>query len=109
MRSTKLTFAWGLAGAASLCIALGSAVPASADSGSGVTFWSGDFTGQSVTLPASTACTTLPFTAHSEFNDTDTTIRVYETTDCTGHALAYPPTDIHSFLTFDGRSFRAVG
>ncbi|PZG17642.1 hypothetical protein [Nonomuraea aridisoli] len=105
MRRSKL--AWGLAGAASLCIALASAVPASAASGSGVTFWSGDFRGQSVTLPASTECTTLPFPARSEFNDTTYKIAVYGTTDCTGNGWVYPPTDIHSFVVgFEGRSFR---
>jgi hypothetical protein len=110
MSSPKVRLAWGLAGAASLCIALGSVTPASAaDWGPGVTFWSGDFAGRSVTLPASTSCTALPFTAHSEYNNTDTRIYVYKTTDCAGSAVSFPAGDIHSFLDFDGRSFRAVG
>jgi hypothetical protein len=110
MPNVKVKAALGLAGAASLCVMLGIVTPASADTASsGVTFWSSAFTGQTVTYAdPSTDCTTLPFTVHSEFNNTDASIEVYKTTDCTGQALTFPATDIHSFAGFDGRSFRAT-
>ncbi|GGO30685.1 hypothetical protein GCM10010116_61420 [Microbispora rosea subsp. aerata] len=104
----RVKLALGLAGVASLALALGSA-PASASSAyTGLTFWSGYFAGQSVSYAnPSTSCTTLPFVAHSEWNQTDKTILVYETTDCTGPALTFPANDIHNFSS-DGRSFRAA-
>ncbi|WP_329084147.1 MULTISPECIES: hypothetical protein [unclassified Streptosporangium] len=111
MSTFKVKIALGLASAASLCAVLATAAPAAANSSpSGVTFWSGAFTGQSVTYAnPGTGCTTLPFTVHSEFNNTDTSILVYRTTDCTGQALTFPANDIHSFIGFDGRSFRTTG
>lgn len=110
MLRIHVKLALGLAGAASLCAMLGAVTPASADTlPSGVTFWSGAFTGQTVTYadPGS-ACITLPFTVHAELNNTSTSIQVYKTTDCTGQALTFPAWDIHSFTGFDGRSFRAI-
>ena len=75
-----------------------------------LTFWSGAFTGETVSYPdAGTGCTTLPFVAHAELNGTTTGIRVYESTDCTGRALTFPENDIHSFINFDARSFEPVG
>lgn len=83
---------------------------ASASVPEGLTFWSGAFTGQAVTYPdVDAGCTVLPFVAHAELNGTATGIRVYETADCTGPALTFPATDIHSFIGFDGRSFESVG
>ncbi|WP_437624221.1 hypothetical protein [Sorangium sp. So ce1151] len=110
MRSIKVKLALGLAGASALCVMLGMAAPASADPPpSGVTFWSGAFAGQTVNYAnPSTGCTTLPFTVHSELNNTSKSIQVYATTDCTGQALTFPASDIHSFTGFDGRSFRAL-
>lgn len=103
----KLKTVLGIAGAATV-LALGSATPASA-AASGVTFWSGWFTGQSVTYPnPSTSCTTLPFAARSELNETSKTLLLYTTTDCTGPAITIPATDVHNFTT-DIRSFRAAG
>src|SRR5690606_15123807 len=85
-------------------LALGWAAPVSA-AASGVTFWSGWFTGQSVTYPnPSTSCTTPPFAARSEPNETSKALLLYTTTDCTGHAIRIPATDIHNFTT-DIRSF----
>ncbi|MGJ6964603.1 hypothetical protein ACSDR0_22075 [Streptosporangium sp. G11] len=111
MSTTKVKIALGIASAASLCAVLGAVTPAAADPAPvGVTFWSGAFTGQPVTYAnPSTDCTTLPFTVHSEFNNTDRSILVYKTTDCTGHALTFPANDIHSFIRFDAQSFRAIG
>lgn len=76
-----------------------------------LTFWSdATFTGQTVTYEEVEAgCTVLPFVVHAELNGTDTGIRVYESTDCTGHALTFPANDIHSFIRFDARSFEPVG
>ena len=75
----------------------------------GLTFWSGVFTGQTVTYPdVSDGCTVLPFVAHAELNDTATGIVVYESTDCTGRALTFPAGDVHSFTNFDARSFQVV-
>ncbi|WP_437575177.1 hypothetical protein [Sorangium sp. So ce887] len=110
MRSIKVELALGLAGAAALCVMLGTVRPASADPlPSGVSFWSGVFAGQTVNYAnPSTSCTTLPFTVHSELNNTSQSIQVYPTTDCTGQALTFPASDIHSFTGFDGRSFRAA-
>lgn len=110
MPGIRVKLASGLASVASLSVMLGTVTPASADAASsGVTFWSGAFAGRPVTYAdPSTDCTTLPFTAHSEFNNTGKSIQVYKTTDCTGQALTFPATDIHSFIGFDGRSFRAT-
>ncbi|AWS46490.1 peptidase inhibitor family I36 protein [Streptosporangium sp. 'caverna'] len=110
MPTIKIKLALGLASVASLSVILGTVAPASADAtSSGVTFWSGAFAGQPVTYADPSAdCTTLPFTVHSEFNNTGKSIQVYKTTDCTGQALTFPATDIHSFTGFDGRSFRAT-
>lgn len=76
-----------------------------------LTFWSdATFTGRTVTYEEVEAgCTVLPFVVHAELNGTDTGIRVYESTDCTGHALTFPANDIHSFIRFDARSFEPVG
>lgn len=75
----------------------------------GINFFSGDLTGESVTYPGTVeGCITLPFVAHSELNYTDTGIRVYESTDCTGNAKTFPGHDLHSFLRFDARSFQPV-
>lgn len=108
--SIKTVVALGLAGVTALCAMLATAPSASADPlPSGVTFWLGVFAGEMVNYPdPSTSCTTLPFTVHSELNNTNKTILVYATTDCTGQALTFPPLDIHNFADFDGRSFRAV-
>ena len=86
MPTIKVKLALGLASVASLSVVLGTVAPASADAASpGVTFWSGAFAGQPVTYAdPSTDCTTLPFTVHSEFNNTDASIEVYKTADCTG-------------------------
>lgn len=110
MRRIKVELALGLAGAAALCAMLGAASRASADPlPTGLTFWSGVFAGQTVNYTnPSTSCTTLPFTVHSELNNTSKSIQVYATTDCTGPALTFPAHDIHSFAGFDGRSFRAL-
>jgi len=107
MRSTKVKLALSVA---SLCAVLGAAAPAAAaDPGPGVTFWSGAFTGETVTYPApGTGCTVLPFIAHAEYNNTDKTLRVYQTTDCSGWFYYFPANDIHNFLNFDARSFRLV-
>ncbi|MFF5247756.1 hypothetical protein ACFY3V_26015 [Streptosporangium sp. NPDC000095] len=110
MSTTKVKIALGVVSAASLCAMLGAVAPASADTPPGVTFWSGAFTGQSVNYPnPSSDCTTLPFTVHSEFNNSDKSILIYNTTNCTGQALTFPANDIHSFIRFDGQSFRTVG
>lgn len=103
----RVKFALGLAGAASLALTLGTAAPASASSG--LTFWSGYFTGQSVSYAnPGTSCTTLPFAVHSHLNLTDQSIQLYPTADCTGWSLTFPASDIHNYST-DIRSFRAVG
>jgi hypothetical protein len=110
MPTIKIKLALGLASVASLSVILGTVTPASADAASsGVTFWSGAFAGQSVTYADPSAdCATLPFTVHSESNNTGKSIQVYKTEDCTGQALTFPATDIHSFIGFDGRSFRTT-
>jgi hypothetical protein len=75
----------------------------------GINFFSGDLTGESVTYPGTVeGCVVLPFVAHSELNYTDTGIRIYESTDCTGPAKTFPGQDLHSFLRFDARSFEPV-
>ncbi|MFI8527544.1 hypothetical protein ACIGB8_24005 [Promicromonospora sukumoe] len=75
----------------------------------GINFFTGDLTGESVTYSGTVeGCTTLPFIAHSELNYTNTGIRVYESTDCTGPAKTFPGNDLHSFLRFDARSFEPV-
>jgi hypothetical protein len=109
MRSARVKLALSLAGAASFGVMLASPTPASAaDLPSGLTFWSGAFTGQTVNYEnPSIDCETLPFTAHAEFNNTSKSILVYSTTDCTGQAIGFPAYDIHSFITYNGRSFRA--
>lgn len=84
------------------------ATPATADP-TGLTFWTGDFSGKSTSYATPGAdCAVLPFVAHSELNQTTTGFRVYESTDCSGPALSFPANDIHSFLTFDARSFQAA-
>lgn len=107
IRAKKRLAAAVLAAAGLLAVA----VPTTASAADGdLTFWSGAFTGQTVTYPdAGTGCTTLPFVVHAELNETATGIRVYESTDCTGRALTFPATDVHSFIGFDGRSFEPVG
>jgi hypothetical protein len=98
----------GIAFAGSLALAFGTSVaPAAADAGSSLTFWSGDFAGQTVTYAAPNAsCANLPFTAHAELDNTSEAILVYEGANCTGAALVFPAEDIHSFPDFDGFSYR---
>lgn len=75
----------------------------------GINFFTGDLAGESVTYPGTVeGCIRLPLVAHSELNYTDTGIRVYESTDCTGNAKTLPGHDLHSFLRFDARSFQPV-
>jgi len=101
-----LTTAAGLGLAAGLVATAASA--SAAESYGDVTFWATtSFTGQSVTLPVTDGCTSLPFVAHAEYNASSTGIDVYATPDCSGPALHFPTTDIHSFGGFDGLSFRA--
>jgi len=103
----KLKIALGLAAAATF--AFGAAAPASAAAGSGLTFWSGWFTGKTAVYPnPSTSCTTLPFSGRALLNDTDRTLRLYKTPDCSGRAITIPATDIRNFSE-DIRSFRATG
>ena len=111
MRSRTATVVSGIAAvAAGVGLALGAGVaPASAAPGGDLTFYSGAFTGPSVSYTPGTACTALPFTVHSELNLSTRSVEVYGTQDCSGPALTFPADDLHSFLTFDGRSFRAVG
>jgi hypothetical protein len=90
---------------------LGTAAPASADVPStGLTFWSGGFTGTTVTYAnPGPECVELPFVVHSEFNGTSHPINVYKGKGCTGAALFFPVNDIHGFTGFDGVSFRTAG
>ncbi|MFE5307308.1 hypothetical protein [Isoptericola sp. NPDC056573] len=101
-----LTAAAGLGLAAGLVASASSAV--AAEPAGDVTFWASEwFTGESATLPVTDDCTTLPFVAHAEYNAGSVGIDVYATPDCSGHALHFPANDIHSFVDFDGLSFRA--
>ncbi|MCP2263295.1 hypothetical protein ACFQHV_21115 [Promicromonospora thailandica] len=75
----------------------------------GINFFSGDLSGESATYAGTVeGCVVLPFVAHSELNYTDTAIRVFESTDCTGNARTFPGNDLHSFLRFDARSFEPI-
>lgn len=97
---------------ASIVLVLGAVVPASASPApaSEVTFWSGAFTGEKVSYAdPGTDCTDLPFVVHSELNLSSTGIFVHQGKGCTGLALFFPANDIHSFIRFDGGSFRAAG
>ena len=104
-----LTATVGLGLAAGLVATASSATAAEPDAqAAGVTFWAdASFTGESVTLAVTDECTTLPFVVHAELNESASGIDVYESDDCTGRALHFPATDVHSFAGFDGLSFRA--
>lgn len=110
MRSRNVTITSGLF-AAALGLALGVApTSASAASDGALTFYSGAFTGSTVSYPdPGPSCTVLPFVAHAELNLSDSTILVYRTKDCSGSPLTFPANDIHSFLGFDAASFRTAG
>ena len=96
--------------AAAAAVLLGAAAPASADVPStGLTFWSGAFTGTTTTYATpGPDCVDLPFVVHSELNLTPRTITVYQGKGCTGFALSFPTNDFHSFIGFDGVSFRVA-
>lgn len=110
MRGSRAQIVAGLTIAASALLVGASVTPASAAvPSSGLTFFSGGFTGTTVTYPSpSTGCTVLPFTAHAELNLTSVGITVYRTADCSGAGLFFPADDLHSFVGFDGVSFRAT-
>ncbi|MBP2476663.1 hypothetical protein JOF53_005535 [Crossiella equi] len=109
MRRAKLA---GVVGTLAVAALLGGAAPASAAPSGDLQFWeTAFFTGRSATYPAAKvtqACTTLEFTVHAQLNQTDKAIEIFATPDCTGHALYFPANDIHSFIGFDGKSFRAA-
>jgi hypothetical protein len=91
---------------AALGLAAAVAGTASAAEPAGITFWQADFSGPSVTFaPTSTACVTLPFAVHSEYNAGQDSFLLYTTSDCTGFAITVPATDLHSFVNHEVRSF----
>jgi hypothetical protein len=109
VRKISLGSALGIVAAATAGVLLGAVAPASAAEPTGITFWSGAFTGQQVGYPAaSESCTTLPFAAHAQLNLTETAVNVYSSADCTGFALYFPANDLHSFGR-DGLSYRVAG
>lgn len=72
----KILTAAGLGLAAGLVATASSA--SAAESSGDVTFWATtSFTGESVTLPVTDGCTTLPFVAHAEHNGSSVGIDVY--------------------------------
>jgi hypothetical protein len=100
VRKISTTSALGIVIAATAGVLLGAVAPASAAPAepTGVTFWSGYFSGQQVSYPvASEDCTVLPFAAHAQMNLTETPINVYTSANCTGGALYFPATDFHNF------------
>jgi hypothetical protein len=111
VRKISLGSALGIVVTATAGVLLGAVAPASAAPAepTGITFWSGAFTGQQVSYPAaSESCTALPFAAHAQLNLTETAVNVYSSADCTGFALYFPANDIHSFGR-DGLSYRVAG
>lgn len=110
MRKISTRSAVGIVMAATAGVLLGAVAPASAAPAepTGLTFWSGNFTGQQVSYPAASEnCAALPFAAHAQMNLTSTAVNVYTSTDCTGGALFFPANDFHNF-TQNGLSYRVA-